>query len=157
MKPRHPGGVRIREPRIDPQPPQHERDDERLTRPDVPSPEPADISDGDDDSNDDEPTDNQPEPTGEVPAALRPSGRPSTSSASRRQVRRRDIEHPIPPPEDADERDEDWSAMNWKKSVKELCDPDITVVKRRLRRIHLRWYHATAPAMVRLLEMIGCP
>ena len=47
--------------------------------------------------------------------------------------------------------------MNWKKSVKELCDPDINVVKRRLRRIHLRWYHATAPAMLRLLQMIGCP
>ena len=89
--------------------------------------------------------------------APRASGRPSTSSASRRQVRRRDIEHPTPPPEDADERDEDWSAMNWKKSVKELCNPDITVVKRRLRRIHLRWYHATAPAMVRLLEMLGSP
>ena len=32
MKPRLPGGVRIREPRIDPQPPQHERDDERVVR-----------------------------------------------------------------------------------------------------------------------------
>ena len=47
--------------------------------------------------------------------------------------------------------------MNRKRSVKELCDPDVNVVKRLLRRIHLRWYHATAPAMIRLLEMIGCP
>ena len=47
--------------------------------------------------------------------------------------------------------------MNWKKSLKELCDPNPEVVKRRLRRIHLRWYHASAPAMTRILAMIGCP
>ena len=47
--------------------------------------------------------------------------------------------------------------MNWKKSVKELRNPDINVVKRRARRIHLRWYHATAPATIRLLEMMYCP
>ena len=130
MKPRLPGGIRVREPRINPQPPSHERDDERLTRP-TEDAEPVDLPDGDDDS-EEEPTDNQPDPGEVAPPALRPSGRPATSSASRRQVRRRDIEHPMPPPEDADERDEDWSAMNWKKSVKELCDPDVTVVKRRL-------------------------
>ena len=43
-----------------------------------------------------------------------------------------------------------------KKVLKELNDPNIGVVKRRLRRIHLRWYHATASQMTRLLEMIGC-
>ena len=46
--------------------------------------------------------------------------------------------------------------MDWKKVLKELNDPNIQVVKRRLRRIHLRWYHATASQMIRLLEMIGC-
>ena len=118
MKPRLPGGIRVREPRIDPQPTPHERDDERLTRP-AELPEPVEFPDGEDDS-EDEPNDSQPaEPAGEVPTALRPQ-RPASSSASRRQVRRRDLEHPIAPPEDADERDEDWSAMNWKKSVKEL-------------------------------------
>ena len=89
-------------------------------------------------------------------AGPRVSG-PSRSRLPRHQVRRRDIETPIAPPTDADERDQDWSAMNWKKSLKELCDPYIEVVKRRLRRIHLRWYHATAPSMIRLLEMVGCP
>ena len=73
------------------------------------------------------------------------------------QVCKRDIQTPIAPPADADERDEGWSAMNWKKVLKELNDTNINVVKRRLRRIHLRWYHATAPQMIRLLEMIGCP
>ena len=117
MKPRLPGGVRIREPRIDPQPPQHERDDERLTRP-VEVPEPVGLPDGGGDSEDD-PDDDQPvEPMREELMAPRASGRPATSSAPRRQVCRRDVEHPIPPPEDADERDEDWSAMSWKKSVK---------------------------------------
>ena len=47
--------------------------------------------------------------------------------------------------------------MNWRKSVKELCDPNPEVVKRRLRRIHLRWYHASSQSMMRLLEMIGAP
>ena len=47
--------------------------------------------------------------------------------------------------------------MDWKKVLKELNDPNIQVVKRRLRRIHLHWYHATAPHMIRLLEMIGVP
>ena len=73
------------------------------------------------------------------------------------QVRKRDIQVPIAPPHDADERDESWSAMDWKKVLKELDDPNVEVVKRRLRRIHLRWYHATAPPMIRLLEMIGAP
>ena len=49
--------------------------------------------------------------------------------------------------------------VQWigKKVLKELNDPNLDVVKRSLRRIHLRWYHATAPQMIRLLEMIGCP
>ena len=47
--------------------------------------------------------------------------------------------------------------MDWRKSIKELCDPNVEVVKRRLRRIHLRWYHASTEQMVRLLQMIGCP
>ena len=59
MKPRLPGGIRVREPRIDPQPPPHERDDERLTRP-TEDAEPVDLPDGDDDS-EEEPTDNQPD------------------------------------------------------------------------------------------------
>ena len=90
----------------------------------------------------------------------RPLGRPSVRHRGKSrpyQVRQQDIIQPIAPPVDADERDEEWSAMNWKKSLKELCDPNPEVVKRRLRRIHLRWYHASAPAMTRLLEMIGCP
>ena len=45
--------------------------------------------------------------------------------------------------------------MDWKKVLKELNDPNLHVVKRRLRRIHLRWYHATASRTTRLLEMIG--
>ena len=95
MKPRLPGGVRIRKPRIDPQPPQHERDDERLTRRAEVS-EPVGLPDGDGDS-EDEPNDDQPaEPMREEPTAPRASGRPATSSAPRRQVRRMDVEHSIP-------------------------------------------------------------
>ena len=155
MKPRTQGGVRVREPRIEPHPPPHEREDERLLQP-------VELPDGDDESDDGEPTEEQPtDPVPEEAQPPRATGRPASStqssSSQRRQVRWRDIEHPIAPPDDADQRDEDWSGMNWKKSVKELCDPDVTALKRRLRRIHLRWYHATAAAMKRLLDMIGCP
>ena len=89
--------------------------------------------------------------------APRPSGRPVVSGSRPYQPLSRDIEQPIAPPTDADQRDELWSAMNWRRSLKELCDPNPEVVKRGLRRIHLRWYHASTPAMIRLLEMIGCP
>ena len=91
-----------------------------------------------------------------MPIGSRPLRR-IRSKRGRYQVRKRGIQTPIAPPEDADERDEGWGAMDWKKVLKELNDPNIQVVKRRLRRIHLRWYHAMAPQMVRLLEMIGCP
>ena len=91
-----------------------------------------------------------------VPIGSRPLRR-VRGKRGRYQVRRRDIQVPISPPEDAAERDETWSAMDWKKVFKELNDPNISVVKRRVRRIHLRWYHPTAQQMIRLLEMIGCP
>ena len=69
MKPRLPGGIRVREPRIDPQPTPHERDDERLTRP-VELPEPVELPDGEDES-EEEPDDNQPdEPRREEPMAF---------------------------------------------------------------------------------------
>ena len=155
MKQRPKGGIRLREPSIAPHPPQHERDDERRIQP-------ADLSDDNDDSKEDEPNEGQAaEPMREAPQAPRASGRPASPSQSpasrKRQARWRDIEHPIAPPEDVDERDGDWSGMNWKKYVEEFCDFDVTVVKRRLSRIHLRWYHATAVARKRLLDMIGCP
>ena len=50
MKPRTGQVPRLREPRLDPQPPQHERDDERLIQP-------VELPDGEDDSDEEEPED----------------------------------------------------------------------------------------------------
>ena len=127
MRPRLGQTTRIREPRIDPQPTPHERDDERLIQP-------VELPDDDNDSDDGDPAEDQPaEPDGVRAMPLRDRGRPATTSQSpasrRRQVRFRDTEQPIAPPDDADERDGNWSAMNWKKSVKELCDPVVNIVK----------------------------
>ena len=168
---------RVREPRAHQQPLPHCREDERLVRPPEPhgalqpdagQPRVVDLPDGDGDSDDDDEIDETGNPTVDPTGAEAPPLRPKVRSGnsrnrrhklkhSLRQVRRRDIGTPIAPPHDADERDETWSAMGWKKVLKELNDPNINIVKRRLRRIHLRWYHATASRMIRLLEMIGCP
>ena len=146
---------RVSDSRIQSRPVPHERDDERLVRP-------ADLPDGEGDTEEEPEADREASSSAEDAQQPRPMTKPSGSRRQRGkqrpyQVRQRDIDQPIAPPEDADERDEAWSAMNWKKSLKELCDPNLEVVKRRLRRIHLRWYHASAPSMIRLLEMIGCP
>ena len=85
------------------------------------------------------------------------SGSKQARSRAERQVRKRDTSQPIAPPADADQIDEEWSAMNWKTTLKELCDSNLSLVKRRLRRIHLRWYHVTAAQVARLPDMVGCP
>ena len=94
----------------------------------------------------------------EVPPPRDPSPSGGTRQPSTRgkyQVRKRDREHPIAPPEDADQHDEGRGALE--ETLKELNDPNVAVVKRRVRRIHLRWYHGVVPQMIRVLEMIGCP
>ena len=152
----------MREPQVRREPVPHERDDERLTgQPDLPPDsaephdtadrQPVDIPDGEGDSDEDATPDEAEPVEGPNPVVAPPlrdsvpapiGSRPLRrirGKRSRYQVRRRDIQVPIAPPEDADERDGTWSAMDWKKVLKELNDPNINVAKRRLRRIHLRW------------------
>ena len=136
-KPRRGCASRVNQPRFRQQPVPHERDDEQLVRP-------VDIPDEEDNTDDEANGEEQPPqpPTDgsgrENPAGPRASGTPSITSQQRAsrpyQVRQRDITTPIAPPADADQRDEEWSSTNWKKSVRELCDPNVEVVKRRLRR-----------------------
>ena len=104
--------ARLREPRVHQQPPPHERDEERLIRP-------AELPDGEGEYDDNDDDEFVVDPSAEEAQQPRPTGRPGASRSPRpsRQPRARDLEHPIAPPEDADERDEDWSALIWKKSL----------------------------------------
>ena len=54
-----------------------------------------------------------------------------------------------------DEDDDRWGSSDFRQIVRQLNDQDEAVVRKALRRLHLRWYHATIAQMQRLLSLVG--
>ena len=72
-----------------------------------------------------------------------------------RDVRSRDQRHALQPY--GDEDDNRWSASDFRQLVRMCSDPDKSVIVKGLRRLHLRWFHATIAQMHRLLSLVGIP
>ena len=70
-------------------------------------------------------------------------------------VRSRDQRQPLQP--HGDEDDDRWGPSDFKTCIRLLNDKNEAVVRKTLRRLHLRWYHATIAQMQRLLSLVGAP
>ena len=93
-------------------------------------------------------------------APPRTAQRPAADDGEQRpryghDVRSRDQRRPIQP--HGDEDDDRWGPSDFKTSIRLLNDKNEAVVRKTLRRLHLRWYHATIPQMQRLLNLVGVP
>ena len=91
-------------------------------------------------------------------------------SGSHRDLRGHDGSRLRPPPEPPpggppggggddgdDEEQDDWGSFDLGRALVELRSVRPGVVRRALRRLHLRWYHAGAATMKRLLSLAGVP
>ena len=51
----------------------------------------------------------------------------------------------------------DWSRFNIQMSLRNLRSFNATVVQKELRKLHIRWWHASAKKMQKLLQHAGVP
>jgi hypothetical protein len=61
------------------------------------------------------------------------------------------------PQGDEDDDRGNWSGLDFKHVIRMLNDNNENVVRKALRRLHLRWYHATAAQLERMLSLVGIP
>ena len=54
-----------------------------------------------------------------------------------------------------EENPPDWTRFDIKVSLKNLCSNNMNVVRTELRKLHLRWWHASEPKMHHVLRNVG--
>ena len=51
----------------------------------------------------------------------------------------------------------EWSSFNFKHALRVLAaGTSEAIVRRTLRKLHIKWFHASTEQMTRMLEMAGC-
>ena len=82
----------------------------------------------------------RPEPSGDVDTSIVPARAPSVDA---------DTQTAVGPAE--------WTSFDLRRSMRLLHSSDDAVVKRTLRRLHIRFWHAAAAKLVEILRMAGGP